>query len=94
MNASTSQIKEAIRSKYAWPGGYPLYLICCDGEALCCDCARKKWKQIAYSTRNKLRDGWHVIGPDVNWEDPALFCAHCNTRIHSAYAEDLAEGKR
>ena len=26
-------IKQAIRDKYAWPGGYPLYLLTSDGAA-------------------------------------------------------------
>ena len=81
-------IKEAVRSKYAWPGGYPLFLITSDGAALCCDCAKQEYKQIAYSIRHNLRDGWRVEAADVNWEDPDLYCDHCSKRIESAYAEE------
>jgi hypothetical protein len=27
----------------------------------------------------------------VNWEDPDLFCVHCQKRIESAYAEDWSK---
>jgi hypothetical protein len=63
-----------------WPGGYPLfYLDDEDGSAdtVCPDCVNK--------------DDWykkHIVAVDVNWEDPAMFCANCNKRIESAYAED------
>jgi hypothetical protein len=80
-------IKDAIRSKYAWPGGYPLYLVTSDGAALCCDCGRKEYKRIAYAIRHHLSDGWRVEAADVNWEDTNLYCDHCNTQIESAYGE-------
>ncbi len=86
----TKQIKDAIRAKYAWPGGYPLYLVTSDGAALCCDCGRKEWKQIAYAIMHGLNDGWRVVAPDVNWEDPELYCDHCSQRIESAYAPEGA----
>lgn len=82
------QIKEAIRRKYAWPGGYPLFLLMSDGAALCCDCGKKEYRQIVYSIRHNLQDGWQVNGADVNWEDPELYCDHCGERIESAYAEE------
>ncbi len=44
------------------------------------DCAR------FYSSDPELR----VIGCEVNWEDPELFCDITGARIESAYAEDLA----
>jgi hypothetical protein len=83
-----AHIKQAIRDKYAWPGGYPLFLVTSDGAALCCDCARKEYKQIARAIRHSLHDGWEVTGEAINWEDPDLFCDHCSKRIESAYAED------
>jgi hypothetical protein len=84
-------LRRAIRAKYAWPGGYPLFVVCSDGCALCIDCARKEYRQIAYSNRHALRDGWRTEGADVNWEDPELYCDHCSERIESAYAEDEDE---
>jgi hypothetical protein len=89
MNALTSiELRKAIRAKYAWPGGYPLFCICSDGSPLCMECARTEYRQIAYSRRNKLGDGWRVTCVEVNWEDAELYCEHCNARIESAYAEE------
>ncbi len=81
-------VKQAIRQPRAWPGGYPLYIVMHDGEALSCDAARREWKSIAFSTLHGLRDGWQALGVDVNWEDTALYCAHTGERIESAYGED------
>jgi hypothetical protein len=81
-------VKQAIRQPYAWPGGYPLYVVMADGEALSCDAARQEWKSIAFATLHGLRDGWRALGVDVNWEDTALYCAHTGERIPSAYGEE------
>ena len=48
-------IKDAIRNKYAWPGGYPLYLLTADGCALCVECGRKEFKQIAYAAHHDIK---------------------------------------
>jgi hypothetical protein len=84
------KLKQAIRSKYAWPGGYPLYLVTADGEALSIDAARDCWRQVCHATMfPEYHDKqWQIIGVDVNWEDPDLYCAHTGDRIESAYAED------
>ncbi len=83
-----SEVKNAIKDKYAWPGGYPLYLLTSNCETLCVTCGKKEYKQIVYSTRHTLNDGWRVVAADINWEDPDLYCCHCNARIESAYAEE------
>ncbi len=77
-------------SRYAWPGGYPIFAVAYDGEAICPDCVTKERKQIFRSTVEHSRDGWDVIGFEANYEDPSLFCSNCNRRIESAYAEDDA----
>lgn len=71
--------------EFAWPGGYPIYYIMDAGEALCAKCANEN-RELDTGDKN----GWHVIGQDINWEDSELFCAHCNQRI-SAYAEEEAK---
>ena len=86
----SAEIKHAIRNKYAWPGGYPLFLVMSDGGALCLDCGKKEFRQIAYAHRHNLRDGWRVAAPDINWEETDLRCDHCNNKIESAYGEDKA----
>jgi len=81
------KLRALIRSKYAWPGGYPMYGITNDGAALCIDCMRKEYKQIAYARKHRLRDGWRVDAVDINYEDTDLMCEHCNQFIESAYGE-------
>lgn len=80
------KLREAIRSKYAWPGGYAMFVGMCDGEVMCMDCARKEYRLIAAANRARNRtDSWMPEYVGVNWEDDSLFCAHCNEQIESAY---------
>lgn len=85
---SISDFRAAVRNgPYAWPGGYPVYFVCDDGGSLCCACVNSERRNILESIAHKARDGWRVIGADINWEDDMLHCEHCNERIESAYAE-------
>lgn len=68
-------------SKWAWPGGYPLYYFDGENSILCPDCARIS------DTSDEIPQ-FRPVQADVNWEDPELFCDHCSNRIESAYAED------
>lgn len=82
------QFKSTLRAgAYTWPGGYPLYFITSDGAALSFKSARAEFKRIAYSIRHHLNDGWRVVGCDINYEDPALVCAHSGEPIESTYCE-------
>jgi hypothetical protein len=74
--------------KYAWPGGYPLFLVTSDGGCLCAKCVDEERGLIHQAALEKLHGGWRPLGVDVNWEDPSLFCDHCSERIESAYAEE------
>lgn len=78
-------VKRAIRDKYAWPGGYPLYVVMDDGEALSVEAARENWREIVRETLQGLSGGWRALGVDINWEDAELCCAHTGERIESAY---------
>ena len=80
-------VKEAIRQKYAWPGGYPLFILTKDSAALCIACAKKEFRQIAWDWTHKASTGWHAIAADVNWESTDLYCDHCSQLIESAYGE-------
>lgn len=70
---------------YTMPGCYPVYHVCDDGGILCPSCANDPRNPVHI---DKPNDGWRIIGSDVNYEDPDLFCDHCNQGIESAYAED------
>lgn len=87
---NTKELKKALRNgPYAWPGGYPLYFICSDGEALSFESVMQEYKHVLRDVRNKESAyGWRVIACDVNWEDENLYCAHSGKRIESAYCED------
>jgi len=87
-NATTREIKQAIRDKYTFPGCYPMFLLTDDGAALCTSCGRTMWRAICDSVRRKMADGWRVVAVDVNWEDSELVCDHCGNMIESAYGDD------
>ena len=87
MNPILEQVKSAIRSPYAWPGGYPVYTFMEDGELLCPDCARDNYPLIARSTVDRDRSGWAAIGAEVYWEGPAEPCEHCGKALESAYGD-------
>lgn len=88
MNVAT--LKQTLRSgKYAWPGGYPLYFLAKDGEALSFEAVKENLKQVMHAMTYPAyrNDQWTVVGADINWEDPTLTCAHTGKLIESAYAE-------
>ena len=86
MNAH--DLKNALRAgPYAWPGGYPCYFITSDGAALSFDAVRQEIRQVIWSMRHGVNDGWRVVAVDVNWEDPDLTCEHTGKPIPSAYGE-------
>ena len=81
-------LKAAIRTKYAWPGGYELFGICNDGGALCCDCMRREYHLIAHSRRHKINDGWRVVAIDCAVDyDSYIYCEHCNKTIVEDWQE-------
>jgi hypothetical protein len=80
---------------YAWPGGYPCFFICSDGEALSWEAAEENAGLIRDALiADDRHSGWHVCAFEINWEDPDLYCSHTNERIESAYAEDQANRER
>jgi hypothetical protein len=84
------QLKEALRNgPYAWPGGYPLYFIAGDFEALSFKAVQDNLKEAMRQTYDpKHGREWRIVGVHVNWEDQHLYCAHTNERIPSAYGEE------
>ena len=84
---SISDFRRAVRNgPYAWPGGYPLYFVCSDGEALSFAAAKQERRLILEALRDNDRSGWRVVGVDVNYEDAELRCAHTGELIEAAYA--------
>lgn len=69
---------------YAWPGGYPRFLIMADGECLCFRCAKDEAARIRLAAMTKSEDGWRPCAFDINWESE-LYCGNCSDLIESAY---------
>lgn len=85
---TTKMLKEHIRDgKYAWPGGYPKYFICSDGEALSYEAVLENYREVLYAVKYSDSSGWHVVSCDVNWEDEYLYCGHTGKLIECAYGE-------
>ena len=72
---------------YAWPGGYPVYFVCEDGDALSFKAAEENAELI----RDDIISGfgsWVLIGTSINWEDGFLFCSHTGEQIQFAYGDE------
>jgi hypothetical protein len=87
MTEVLDNVKRAIRDKYVWPGGYPVYTVMADGEMLCAKCARGNYRLIAQATRNDPRSDWAAVGADVLWESDGETCAHCGDELQAAYGD-------
>ena len=81
---TVKQLKNAIRQKFAWPGGYEIVLIASDGEYICVDCAKQNFKEIVWSIKNHVNDGWQIVAqtleavsPDCTNDEVISYCAHC-----------------
>jgi hypothetical protein len=83
-----SRIKQAIREEFAWPGGYPLFILLSDGEVLCPSCAKQEYRQLVQATKDQDTSGWRPVAADINWEDEEMACCHCNEFIEPAYTKD------
>ena len=86
MAYSISDFRRDIRRPYAWPGGYPLFFVTSDGEALSFAAARAQRRNILEAISGGYNDGWRIVGAQINWEDADLTCAHTGAPIESAYA--------
>lgn len=62
---------------YAWPGGYPIFHLCADGEVICADCAndpenpvtaneKLAGKSEMYIRRQDLDPQWVIVASDIN----------------------------
>lgn len=68
---------------WAWPGGYQIFYVVADGGVLCSKCANK---EIKLTSDPEIDHQWQIVAADINYEDPGLFCDHCE-RCESAYGE-------
>jgi hypothetical protein len=78
----TKELKNAIRTGYAWPGGYALFTVMNDGGCLCMGCTRRNWQGIAHDTIKGWRTGWDAAGVDAMCNvDGDLTCDNCSKEI-------------
>jgi hypothetical protein len=82
--APSTLASNLVTEPYAWPGGYPRYAITDDGGCLCKQCCADEHARIKIASP---KDGFYIVGIDINWEDDNLYCDHCNAAIESAYGE-------
>jgi hypothetical protein len=68
---------------YAWPGAYEIHYNLEDGGILCHHCANDEAQALDIDDPQ-----WHIVGYDINYEDPTLVCDHCGRKISPAYGEE------
>jgi len=79
------ELKTAIRNgAYTDIGGYPLYFVMYDGEAMSFDAVRDNFRHIIRAIKYDGFKDWIPVGVAINWEEE-LYCAQTNERIDSAY---------
>lgn len=77
-------------NSWAWPGGYPIYYVVADGGILCSKCANDN---IKLTSDPDAESDWRIVASDINYEDPDLFCDHCDQRIEPAYGDNNEQDK-
>ncbi len=74
--------------EYAWPGGYQMFYLCFDGEALCAECVNENEEIILSAIHEGDSDpSWVVVGADINYENDDLVCANCWKPIPASYGK-------
>lgn len=94
-NVSVKKFREILKNgPFAWPGGYPLFGISKDCNAICFDCMEKERERIEKACLLHNDNSWEIIAVEINYEDNLLFCDCCSNRIESAYAESEGESEK
>ena len=92
---SVAELKATLRNgEYAWPGGYPMFLLANDGGCLHFECVRKEFRNCVDSIKRHINDGWRIVGNDINYENNDMVCDHCGERIESAYGDQEKESEQ
>lgn len=85
---TVADLKATLRAgQYAWPGGYQLYFITSNGEALSFDAVRENFRECIDNMRTRYRCDWNIVACHVNYEDNDLVCAHTGKLIPAAYGD-------
>jgi hypothetical protein len=85
---TVAELKATLRAGgFAWPGGYPLYFVTADCQALSFEAAFAEYRQLVAAFKDRWDMQWRVLGCEINWEDPDMVCCHTGKLIESAYGE-------
>ena len=86
---SLAQVKAALRNgPFTDLGGYPLYFIAADGEALSFGAVRERFREVCADMLDMSRlSQWRIVGLEINYEDASLSCAHTGEAIPAAYVD-------
>ena len=83
-----ADLKATLRAGiWARPGGYPLYLIAQNGNAISFKGAREYFEDIIFAMNRHGDQGLIIISTQVNYWDNDLYCVLTDERIESAYGE-------
>ena len=82
---STLNLKDALRERYAWPGGYPFHFLAESGT-LCFGCVFKNRREAIRQTRRDEKRGEWNVEPFILWEGPC-YCEECGKKMESAYGD-------
>ena len=86
---TTHELKAALRAGATTDlGGYPLYFVTREGEALSFAAVGANLRDALAATRGGWCSQWNICGVEINWEDTQLECAHSNEPIPSAYGAE------
>ena len=80
------ELATAYKEPFAWPGGYPTYVVLTDGGMLCRKCLKSEYSSLVWDIDNKCDTGWLPAGRDVLYEGPE-YCGHCSAALESAYGD-------
>ena len=80
------ELKHLYRNPYAWPGGYPHFLLTSDGGTFCHSCVKSEYREFvqAIHENGAYNTGWEPEAYAVNWES-LMYCDHCGKQIEAAY---------
>ena len=86
---TVEQFLTAIKTRYTFPGCYPIFFIAYDGEAVSYEAAKRNQEQIIGAIKDNInydfQSDWLIVAYEVNWENHDLYCSHTDKLIESAY---------
>jgi len=92
---SYEEFEEILKGgAYTDLGGYPLYFVMKDGEAMSFRAAEQEKERIreAFEDQTSFDRDWIPEGVEINYEDESLFCCHTGLKIDCAYGDPEPEG--